>query len=121
MAQLQERLFSELEVQGDPQVLGKGDVFDEYPYADTQHRKFYERYMEGELGPEDAGWVNPSDFEPHFPDSLRMRPAPATAPRGWPGRAVRCRGAARATRLVQGDLRDGWHGVAHIPARRRFF
>ena len=34
--------------------------------------------MEGELGPEDAGWVNPSDFEPHFPDSLRMRLAPAT-------------------------------------------
>jgi hypothetical protein len=40
---------------------GRGHVFDEYPYADKNHKDFYERYMKGEkLRP---GWVNESDFE----------------------------------------------------------
>ena len=66
-----EQLFSELRDQGDPRVLGHGDVFDEYTYVDENHRNFYERFMNGEFDETDAGWVNPSDFETNFPDSLR--------------------------------------------------
>jgi arylsulfatase A-like enzyme len=75
MNRMRKQLFSELEAQDDPRVLGRGDVFEEYPYANERTRNFYERFMEGELGPPDAGWVNPSDFEPNFPDSLRQAPA----------------------------------------------
>ncbi|MDX1617579.1 MAG: sulfatase [Balneolaceae bacterium] len=60
---LRNRLFDELRQQGDPRVLGNGEVFDNYPYANEQHRNFYRRYMSGELGASDAGWVNPSDFD----------------------------------------------------------
>ena len=51
----------ELTEQEDPRMLGKGDVFDKYPYADANGRGFYERYMSGEKVR--AGWVNPSDFQ----------------------------------------------------------
>lgn len=68
---LKERLFTRLREQEDPRVLGNGEVFDNYTYANSSDRNFYERYMDGELEPSDAGWVNPSDFEPNFPDSLR--------------------------------------------------
>ena len=40
---------------------GKGQVFEEYPYAEERMRGFYERYMKGEKLK--AGWVNESDFE----------------------------------------------------------
>lgn len=63
---LHDQLFAELKQQQDPRVLGNGDVFDEYLYADKAHRNFYERYMNGEKL--NAGWVNPSDFEPDFPE-----------------------------------------------------
>ena len=69
---LRERLFRRLREQNDPRMTGDGTVFDEYPYADTSHRHFYRRFQEGELGPESAGWVNPSDFDPDVPDSLRV-------------------------------------------------
>lgn len=70
-AQLRTRLFERLRAQNDPRVQGNGEVFDDYTYADTSTRNFYERYMNGALDATDAGWVNPSDFEPNFPDSLR--------------------------------------------------
>ena len=76
MSTLRERLFAELEEQDDPRMFGRGDVFEAYPYADTTGANFYERYMRGELEASDAGWVNPSDFEPNFPDSLRQRSGP---------------------------------------------
>ena len=38
-------------------------VFDQYPYADAGNVGFYERFQAGEFSPEDAGWVNPGDFE----------------------------------------------------------
>ncbi len=60
---LRDQLFRELREQGDPRMEGKGDVFDEYPYADKKTQHFYERYMSGELDKRAAGWVNPSDFE----------------------------------------------------------
>jgi hypothetical protein len=43
-------------------MFGRGNLFDEYPYADTTGRGFYERFMAGETLR--AGWVEPSDFEP---------------------------------------------------------
>ena len=51
----------ELEAEGDPRMFGKGDEFDQYPYADEKHRDFYNRLMKGEKLT--AGWVNPTDFE----------------------------------------------------------
>ncbi len=59
--QLSEKLALELTRQKDPRISGEGDIFDTYPYAGTQHRGFYERYMSGENL--NAGWVNASDFE----------------------------------------------------------
>ena len=68
---LKKRLFAGLRAQNDPRLDGRGNVFDEYTYANDADRNFYERYMRGEIDETDAGWVNPSDFEPDFPDSLR--------------------------------------------------
>lgn len=59
---LREQLLKELTEQADPRVLGKGEVFDKYLYADERTRNFYERYTKGEKVR--AGWVNLSDFEP---------------------------------------------------------
>jgi arylsulfatase A-like enzyme len=60
--QLSEELKAELIRQEDPRILGMGDIFDSYLYADERHRNFYARYLNGEKP--DAGWVNPSDFDP---------------------------------------------------------
>jgi len=60
-SELKNLLFAELKNQGDPRVLGKGDVFDNYPYQDKKTADFYNRFMEGEKL--NSGWVNPSDFE----------------------------------------------------------
>ncbi len=46
----------------DPRMLGKGDVFDSYPFVNESNVHFYERYMSGERPR--TGWVHPSDFEP---------------------------------------------------------
>ena len=74
-SRLRDRLFRELRAQDDPRMDGRGRVFDEYVYADSSHRHFYRRFQDGELGPASAGWVNPSDFDPGVPDSLRtVRP-----------------------------------------------
>jgi N-sulfoglucosamine sulfohydrolase len=61
-ASLKSEMVRELKAQQDPRILGNGDIFDQYIYAGEKHRNFYERYMSGEKM--DAGWVNPSDFEP---------------------------------------------------------
>lgn len=58
---LKSRLFAELEKEQDPRILGNGDIFDRYRYAQDASRNFYERYMSGE--DIRAGWVNPTDFE----------------------------------------------------------
>ena len=63
---LKKQLFAELKTQNDPRMFGKGDVFDNYPYADVKHQNFYEKYMRGEKLK--TGWVNDSDFEPNFPN-----------------------------------------------------
>ena len=62
MSLLKDQLMAELTAQGDPRVLGNGDIFDNYPYSEDERRGFYERFMNGEDIP--TGWVNPSDFRP---------------------------------------------------------
>lgn len=58
---LRSQMLAELEQQEDPRVLGNGEIFDKYIYANEDTRNFYERYMKGEKI--NAGWVNKSDFE----------------------------------------------------------
>ena len=59
--ELSKQLEKELVDQEDPRILGKGDIFDNYPYANKKHSDYYNRYQSGELI--DAGWVNKTDFE----------------------------------------------------------
>ena len=47
-AGLQKQLFDELKQQGDPRMLGQGNIYDEYPYGFADKRNFYERTMRGE-------------------------------------------------------------------------
>ncbi len=63
IAKLKKQLFDALKEQGDPSMFGKGDVFDEYPYAGNAQRDFYNRYRRGEIKKFVTGWVNRSDFE----------------------------------------------------------
>ncbi len=63
---LKRRLFAELTSQDDPRLLGHGEIFDKYPYADETGRNFYQRYMKGEKLP--AGWVNRTDFQQPAPE-----------------------------------------------------
>jgi hypothetical protein len=58
--ELRKQMYEELTAQGDPRILGRGDIFDQYPDA-SQAAGFYERFMQGEKV--SAGWVNESDFE----------------------------------------------------------
>ena len=58
---LRKVLIEDLTINKDPRILGYGDLFDNYTYAEKRTRNFYERYMNGELL--DSDWVNPSDFE----------------------------------------------------------
>jgi arylsulfatase A-like enzyme len=60
--ELSGRMERELREQEDPRILGRGEVFDEYLYANPGFRDYYNRYVSGEELPE-AGWVNPSDYE----------------------------------------------------------
>jgi hypothetical protein len=58
---LKKQLTGELTAQQDPRMLGKGEVFERFPYANEKVRGFYERFMSGEAVR--AGWVNKSDFD----------------------------------------------------------
>jgi len=60
---LRSQLMEELNRQGDPRVLGNGDVFDRYPYASEATRDFYNRYLRGELSRRSAEWIDSTDFE----------------------------------------------------------
>ena len=52
---------SELTAQGDPRQLGKGDIFDSYPFIGIWNN-FYENYTSGKRTP-GTGWVNSTDYE----------------------------------------------------------
>ena len=58
---LRKVLIEDLTINKDPRILGYGDLFDNYTYAEKRTRNFYERYMNGESL--DSDWVNSSDFE----------------------------------------------------------
>jgi len=60
---LHEQLYNELLDQDDPRILGNGDIFDKYPYAQKASEDFYNRYMKGEISRKNAGWVDSTDFE----------------------------------------------------------
>lgn len=60
-ARLKAQMHDELRAQGDPRMLGQGEIFDAFPYGDDNNRGFYERFLNGEIGK--PGWVNPTDFE----------------------------------------------------------
>lgn len=58
--ELAARLARELEAEGDPRMLGEGDIFDAYPVA-TRWAGYYEKFMAGEIAV--AGWIVESDIE----------------------------------------------------------
>lgn len=64
-------LIAELKNQGDPRVLGDGDIFDNYEYAHPSTKGFYERFKDGEKMK--TGWVNPSDYEREGDTKLRLK------------------------------------------------
>ena len=57
---MNKEMIEKLEKQGDPRILGNGDVFDNYEYSGVV-RNYYNRYMQGEEVP--ANWVNKSDYD----------------------------------------------------------
>lgn len=66
-SRLNEQLYNELLEQLDPRMYGKGDIFDNYPYAQSEIKDFYNRFMKGEIPWKAAGWVDSTDFESdHF-------------------------------------------------------
>lgn len=60
--QLRLRLFTELRFQGDPRMLGKGEVFENYLYCDPGHRDYYNRFMRGEKL-KWPGWIYKTDID----------------------------------------------------------
>jgi hypothetical protein len=59
--ELEQQMVSELKAQEDPRMFGRGEAFEQYPYANAGQRNFHECYMKGEKL--EAGWVEESDFE----------------------------------------------------------
>lgn len=60
---LKKTLFRELLKQQDPRVLGKGEVFDSYPFYDENMNNFYEKSMSGDIKKQTTNWVNSTDYE----------------------------------------------------------
>jgi arylsulfatase A-like enzyme len=57
---LSDELKQKLTLQGDPRIMGNGDIFDNYIYKGAV-QNYYNRFMSGEKVP--AGWVNSTDYE----------------------------------------------------------
>jgi len=60
-SKMMEEMTLKLTEQGDPRILGNGDIFDNYTYSSPATRDYYNRYMGGEEVP--AGWVNKTDYD----------------------------------------------------------
>ncbi len=60
---LKSEMTGKLTAQADPRILGKGEVFMTYPYAQS-NRGMYEKIMAGQEV--NTGWVYDSDFEPEW-------------------------------------------------------
>ncbi len=63
---MEAQLWEALRAEGDPRARGEGAQFDTYRYSNEKDRDFYNRMMRG--APVEAGWVEPTDFEPDFPN-----------------------------------------------------
>ncbi len=65
-AALRERMERELTEQGDPRMAGRGDLFEQYPFARPSRNGFYERFIKrGETGERMVpGWIRETDIEP---------------------------------------------------------
>ncbi|MBT7012590.1 MAG: heparan N-sulfatase, partial [Planctomycetes bacterium] len=72
-AKLEAQMMEELTAQKDPRALGKGDVFESYPYANARSRNYYERITNGKC--KAGGWINASDVEPLPSNKTRKKPA----------------------------------------------
>lgn len=59
-AKMAEEMKQKLTEQGDPRILGNGDIFDNYPYNGAV-QNYYKRFMGGENVP--AGWVSKTDYD----------------------------------------------------------
>ena len=57
---LKNEMAEKLTQQGDPRILGMGDIFDNYEYQGAV-QNYYNRFMAGEDIP--AGWVNKTDYD----------------------------------------------------------
>jgi arylsulfatase A-like enzyme len=62
--EMSDEMTRKLIEQGDPRILGKGEIFDNYPYAGAV-KNYYNRYMAGEKVK--AGWVDETDYESPTP------------------------------------------------------
>lgn len=58
--ELSAEMTQKLNEQGDPRIIGNGDIFDNYPYQGAV-QNYYNRYIAGEKVP--AGWVNETDYD----------------------------------------------------------
>ena len=56
-------LEQKLTEQGDPRMRGEGDIFDKYPFFKPSFQDFYERYLRGEVDPEENKTFLMSDYE----------------------------------------------------------
>ena len=68
--QMKEELFTKLEEEGDPRMFGKGEIFEEYPYARENSRNFYPRFMRGDTTLL-WRWVDSTDVEWDKVNSIR--------------------------------------------------
>jgi len=60
---LRNEMTEKLTAQADPRILGNGEIFMTYPYAQS-NRGMYEKLMTGQKV--NTGWVYDSDFEPEW-------------------------------------------------------
>jgi len=65
---LKSEMTGKLTAQADPRILGNGEVFMTYPYAQS-NRGMYEKIMAGQEV--NTGWVYDSDFEPEWAEMPR--------------------------------------------------
>lgn len=64
LKRMRTKLFAQLREMQDPRVCGNGDIFDSYPFFQSNSFDFYECYMRGEITDYQTDWVNPTDYEP---------------------------------------------------------
>lgn len=57
---LHKEMTDKLTQQGDPRILGNGDIFDHYKYS-GKVQNYYNRYMSGEKVP--ADWIEETDYD----------------------------------------------------------